>query len=119
MIDPDGSPESIDATPPRGERGQFVAFSEITVPVAGRQALDDAFRNRLGAVDQWPGFCGLQVWAAPDDPTRVVMVSWWDSADAFATYMGSTDHRRSHRRIPRDENRPRPGTFSRYEVIAQ
>ena len=113
------SPTSIEAVSPPGERGQFVAFSEITVPLAGRQALDDAFRARLGAVDQWPGFCGLQVWAAPDDATRVVMVSWWDSADAFATYMGSPEHRRSHSRIPRGKDRPRPAAFSRYEVIAQ
>jgi heme-degrading monooxygenase HmoA len=97
----------------------FVAVSDITVPEAGREAVVAAFGRRLGAVDSWPGFQGLQVWADPTDPTLLLMVSWWDTEDAFAAYMGSSDHRRSHKRIPSGVNRPRPGRFRRYQVIAR
>jgi heme-degrading monooxygenase HmoA len=97
-----------------------VPASVITVPEAGREAVVAAFGRRLGAVDSWPpGFQGLQVWADPTDPTVLLMVSWWDTEEAFAAYMGSSDHRRSHKQIPRGVNRPGPGRFRRYQVIAR
>ena len=107
--------------PPASEPApsQFVAVSELTVPEAGREALDAAFADRLGAVDRWPGFQGLQVWADVTDPCSLMMISWWDSSECFATYMRSEDHRRSHRRIPRGDDRPRPCQFRRFEVVAR
>lgn len=99
--------------------GTFVALSEIEIPEAGRAAMDTAFADRLGAVDRWPGFQGLQVWADPRDPTILLMVSWWDDEGCFTAYMRSEDHRRSHARIPGGEHRPRARGFHRYEVIAR
>ncbi len=100
-------------------RRQFVAVSELTVPQEGREAVFAGFADRLGAVDGWPGFRGLQVWADATDPCSLMMISWWDNQDCFAAYMRSEDHRRSHQRIPAGEYRPRPGRFRRYEVIAR
>ncbi len=97
----------------------FVAVSDLTVPVAGRAALVAAFGHRLGAVDAWPGFQSLQVWADPADATALVMVSWWDTEEAFNAYMRSDDHRRSHARIPGGPDRARPRKFRRYKVIAR
>ena len=97
----------------------FVAFSELTVPEPGRGALEAAFADRLGAVDRWPGFRNLEVWADEQDPTRYVMVSWWDSEASFRQYMGSADHRASHDRIPRGDLRPRPAHFRQYQVVAR
>ncbi len=102
-----------------GTPAGFVAFSEIGVPEAGRAALEAAFADRLGAVDRWPGFQGLQVWADATDPCALVMVSWWESQACFASYMKSEAHRTSHQRIPAGENRPRPRRFRRYEVLSQ
>lgn len=101
------------------DAGQFVAVSELVVPEAGREALDATFAARLGAVDHWPGFRGLQVWADVSDPCTLMMVSWWDDQDCFTTYMRSEDHHRSHQRIPGGDDRPRPRRFRRYEVIAR
>ncbi len=97
----------------------FVAVSDLTVPASGREALVAAFARRLGAVDTWPGFQGLQVWADPRDVTALVMVSWWDTEASFTAYMQSGDHRRSHDRIPGGVDRARPRRFRRYEVIAR
>ena len=97
----------------------FVAVSDLSVPEAGRAAVVAAFGRRLGAVDAWPGFRGLQVWADPADATALVMVSWWETEEAFTAYMRSEDHRRSHRRIPGGPDRPRPRRFRRYQVIAR
>jgi heme-degrading monooxygenase HmoA len=61
-----------DAPAPPLRTDAFVAFSELTVPVGGRDDLEAAFADRLGAVDRWPGFRGLEVWADEQDPTRYV-----------------------------------------------
>jgi len=97
---------------------QFVAVSELVVPEAGRDALRAAFLDRLGEVDQWPGFQGLQVLADLADPCSLMMISWWDSQQCFSDYMKSDDHRQSHGRIPTGDDRPRPRRFRRYEVVA-
>ena len=111
----DGSPGA--ATD--GAASAFVACSHLNVPEAGRSALIAAFRDRLGRVDDWPGFQRLEIWEDSADPTAFVMVSWWDSEAAFRSYMASQDHRLSHERIPGGELRPRPDTFRRYELIAR
>ena len=97
----------------------FVVVSELTVPPEGIQAVRDAFEDRLGAVDSWPGFRGLEVWEATDDSSHLVMVSWWDNEETFRAYMRSPDHRRSHARIPSGEHRPSLRNFQRYEVVAR
>ena len=114
LVTPLSPPAPTGLTP-----SQFVAVSELTVPEAGREALDAAFADRLGAVDGWPGFRGLQVWADLSDASSLMMISWWDSKDCFAAYMRSEDHRRSHQRIPGGDNRPRPRRFRRFQVVAQ
>lgn len=111
------APNAQDHVPPH--EGGFVAVSEIGVPASGRAALDAAFADRLGAVDSWPGFRGLQVWASREDQESLVMVSWWDSEVCFAAYMGSSDHRESHHRIPTGASRPRARGFRRYRVITR
>lgn len=99
--------------------GQFVAVSELSVPAEGREAAEAAFADRLGAVDAWPGFRGLQVWRDVNDATSMIMISYWDSQSEFSDYMRSDDHRRSHRRIPSGGNRLRAVRFRRFTVVAQ
>jgi heme oxygenase (mycobilin-producing) len=106
-------------TPGHSPTAVFVAVSELSVPEAGRAAVEAAFADRLGVVDSWPGFRGLQVWADAADPCTLVMVSWWDSQQCFAAYMRSDEHRRSHQRIPTGPDRPRPRHFRRFQVIAR
>ncbi len=97
----------------------FVAVSDIVVPGGGADALETAFRDRLGAVDGAPGFRTLEVWSDLQDPTAYTMVSWWESRDAFQHYMRSADHRQSHDRIPVGTDRPRAGRFRRFEIVAR
>jgi diguanylate cyclase (GGDEF)-like protein len=105
------------AVTPVGNSQAFVAFSQISVAEDGRGSLEEAFAHRLGAVDHWPGFRSLEVWADVADPTSYVMVSWWDSAADFRRYMQSDEHRLSHDRIPTGADRPVPRGFRRFTVI--
>lgn len=97
----------------------FVIVSDLTVAEVGAATLEEAFRDRLGEVDDWPGFLDLEVWRDEGDPERFVMVSWWTSKDAYAAYMRSDDHRRSHDRIPTDPAAPRATGIGRFRVVAR
>jgi|SRR5271166_2209026 len=99
--------------------GLFVVTSELAVHPDGANDLSAAFRNRLRRVEHWEGFQHLEVWHDQARTDRFVMTSWWASRDAFAAYMRSDDHRRSHTRIPQGVARPTLTALHRYVVIAQ
>ena len=108
-----------DESGPIDRHPAFVAFSRLDVPDGGQDQLEEAFRERLHAVDRWPGFRRLEVWADDSAPVEYSMVSWWDSAEVFREYMRSDDHRRSHDRIPAGDLAPRPHSFRRFRVVAR
>jgi len=97
----------------------YVAISEIAVPPEGADELIAAFETRLGAVDSWPGFLGLEVLEDRRHAGRYLMISRWQSRDHFRAYMRSEDHRRSHGRIPKGPAAPRPAGFSDYDQVAR
>lgn len=94
----------------------FIVHSVVLVEAPGVDALEEAFRNRLGEVDEHEGFLGLQVWRDVVHPGRYVMVSWWRAEADFRRYMRSDAHRRSHARMP-TLFPPKGGGLHRYEVI--
>ncbi len=102
-----------------GSPGLFVVTSELAVHPDGAEDLIAAFRSRLGRVEHWEGFDHLEVWRDQARADRFVMTSWWDSRDAFAGYMRSNDHRRSHARIPQGAARPTLIALHRYALVAQ
>lgn len=119
---PVASPAGCVATGAGNGIGQFAAVSELAVPESGREALEDAFAARLGAVDAWPGFQGLELWADDADRESYMMISWWDTKACFASYMRSADQHRCHARIPDGDLGPRPRRFRRFRrftVIAR
>jgi heme-degrading monooxygenase HmoA len=77
----------------------YVSLSRLRVPAEQAPELVEAFRARLGAVDEWDGFVDIQVWQSDRDAGELVMVSRWRDRDAFKRYMKSADHRRSHDRV--------------------
>ncbi len=95
----------------------YVAISEIAVPVDGAFDLEAAFRDRLGAVDDWPGFLGLEVLRHRRRAGCYLMISRWTSRQVFTEYMRSADHHASHARIPNGENAPRPAGFDDYDAV--
>ena len=96
----------------------YVAVSEIAVDPDGVEALHAAFADRLGAVDSWEGFLGLELLADRRRRGRYLMISRWQSKEIFVEYMRSVDHENSHARIPDGEHAPRAAGFDEFDVIA-
>lgn len=97
----------------------YVVASHLKVAADGAPDLEQAFAERLGEVDDAPGFQRLEVWRDNDQDGSYVMVSWWDGEQDFRAYMGSPAHRRSHARVPRDPYPPRATGLGRYDVVAR
>lgn len=105
------------------ESGTYVSVSRLRVDPARVDELVAAFRDRVGLVDAFPGFLGLEVWRSDRTPDEVVMVSHWHSRSEFTAYMRSEAHRTSHDRIPADLQAAirleRLEHVTTYEVIAR
>ena len=98
--------------------GAYVAISEIAVDEEGAPALEEAFRDRIGLVDGWPGFLGLEVLRHRRRAGTYLMVSRWESKECFQAYMRSEEHDRSHARTPSGPHAPRPAGFGDYVGVA-
>ena len=96
----------------------LVVMSTLLVPAPGAAALEDSFRHRLGAVERWEGYEGLQVWRDLHVEGRYAMTSWWEDRASFARYMRSDDHAASHARAPQGELAAALETLHRYEVLS-
>jgi heme oxygenase (mycobilin-producing) len=96
-----------------------VVVSDLVVEPVGVDALERAFAERLGEVEDADGFVRLEVWRSAADEGRYRMVTWWESEAAFRRYMGSAAHRRSHARIPDDPARARGVAVERFTLVAR
>lgn len=81
---------------------EYVSMSRLRVAPERADELVAAFRSRIGLVDGFDGFCGLEVWRSDRDTDELIMVSRWRDRACFTAYMRSEEHQRSHDRIPTD-----------------
>jgi len=80
----------------------YISMSRLRVVPERADELVAAFRGRLGLVDGFDGFEGLEVWRSDGEPDEVIMVSRWRDRGCFRDYMRSAAHRTSHDRVRAD-----------------
>ncbi len=80
----------------------YVSMSHLRIAAERADDLIVAFRDRVGLVDGFDGFEGLEVWRSDREPGEVIMVSRWRDRACFREYMRSEAHRISHDRIAAD-----------------
>lgn len=104
----------------RGRRAEKEPCTDAQIyEEIGIAGLEAAFSDRLGEVDSFPGHLGLQVWRDNQEPGRYLMVTWWETEDAFRQYMQSDSHRCSHARIPSEPARPKAVRVSRFSLVTE
>lgn len=97
----------------------FVVMNRIPVRPEFREAFEERFRARAREVDRMPGF--VRNWvlrpADPEDPYVVLTV--WESEEAFEAWTQSEAFRRGHAQsgtLPREAFRG-PSKLERYELF--
>jgi heme oxygenase (mycobilin-producing) len=79
--------------------------NRIFVDPAFAARFEDRFRNRAGLVDRMPGFVSNQVLRPVNPGDPYVVLTWWESREAFRAWTESESFREGHARsgtLPRE-----------------
>ncbi|WP_435358806.1 antibiotic biosynthesis monooxygenase family protein [Haloarchaeobius sp. DFWS5] len=101
---------------PRDERDLFVVANRIPVAQGHEDAFEERFEKRAKTVDQREGFVRLEV-LRPVDADHYVVLTYWESEDAFEAWTQSEDFRESHSDRPPKEMFSGKNEMESHEVI--
>ncbi len=103
----------------------FVAINYITCEVEYAARFEELFRTRARAIDRMPGFRFMEVLKPQKENEPYLVVSHWDSEDAFKAWMNSPEFLEGHQRGFEDVRKakesgqkpPMTSVFKTYEII--
>jgi|SRR6186713_1830211 len=106
---------------------QFVAINYISCAADYADRFEELFSSRAHAIDSMPGFINMHVLKPAGTGEDYLIVSYWDSEDAFKSWTGSEAFRLGHKRgfediaKARQEGRPAPmsSSFKTYQIIGE
>ncbi len=73
-----------------------VKINAITVPHERRADFEQRFATRAGQVSSAPGFESFELLAPNDDREVCLVITHWESEEAFAAWLGSADFSAGH-----------------------
>ncbi|MDR5675820.1 MAG: antibiotic biosynthesis monooxygenase [Armatimonadota bacterium] len=97
----------------------FVVMNRIPVSPEFQEAFEERFRSRAREVDRMPGFVRNWVLRPVDPEDPYVVVTVWQTREAFEAWTRSEAFQRGHARsgtLPREAFRG-PSKLERYELI--
>lgn len=105
----------------------FVAINYIDCDQDYKQRFEELFGTRAHAIDRMPGFKEMQVLKPKDGEDSYLIVSFWESEDAFKQWTGSPEFIEGHKRGFEDiakakkegKKSPMKSTFKTYSVLAR
>lgn len=104
---------------------KFVAINYITCKEHYKERFEELFSSRAKAIDRMPGFLNMEVLKPEDGKNVYLIVSHWDSKEAFKSWTGSPEFLEGHKRgfedlkIAREkgEEMPMSSEFNTYTVL--
>jgi heme-degrading monooxygenase HmoA len=104
----------------------FVAINYIDCDEAYKPRFEELFSSRAHAIDRMPGFRSMEV-LKPSDGSAFLIISYWESEDAFKNWTGSPEFAEGHKRgfediaKARQEGKqpPMKSSFKVYSVLAK
>ncbi len=109
------------------EEKNFVAINFITCKDHYVERFEELFATRAGAIDRMPGFNFMEVLKPQENGDSYLIVSHWESEEAFKKWTGSPEFIEGHKRGFEDlkkakekgEEPPMSSSFKTYKVIAR
>jgi len=104
----------------------FVAINYISCTPEYKERFEELFATRAKAIDTMPGFLDMHVLKPLKDGQEYLIVSYWETEEAFKTWTQSEAFIEGHQRGFADlakakiEGRPAPmsSDFKTYKIIA-
>lgn len=106
---------------------RFVAVNYITCKPEYRSRFEELFATRAHAIDRLPGFIEMEVLKPDADGEDYLIVSSWESKEAFETWTRSPEFLEGHRRgfadikaaVAAGKEPPMRSSFKTYRVMAR
>ncbi|HEX6123571.1 MAG TPA: antibiotic biosynthesis monooxygenase [Ktedonobacterales bacterium] len=76
----------------------IVSMFHVRVPAEAVAGFERSWQQRAGQVDQMPGFRGLEVLRDGQEVGRYIVLTRWDSRDAFEGWAHSPEFAAAHAR---------------------
>ena len=97
----------------------YVTMNRVYLTDEYSAEFEQRFRDRAGLVDDVPGFVRNMVLRPVSEDTPYVVLTVWESQDAFEKWVGSEAFKKAHSgrsRLP-DEAYPQPGKIEKFETV--
>ncbi|WP_298293218.1 antibiotic biosynthesis monooxygenase [Thiomonas sp.] len=75
---------------------QYVVANRVPVRPEFHAAFEERFRQRAGEVEKQPGFVRMEVLRPVDPEAPYVVLTHWESREAFQNWVRSDDFKRAH-----------------------
>lgn len=105
----------------------FVAINYIDCQPDYKPRFEELFGSRAHAIDRMPGFHSMQILKPKDGESSYLIMSFWESEEAFKQWTGSPEFLEGHKRGFEDiakarqegKEAPMKSTFRTYDVLAR
>ncbi len=95
----------------------FVVANRVFVKLQYSEEFEQRFQNRVGQIDKQPGFELMEILKPHSDDSPYVVMTHWESEEAFQNWIGSEDFKLAHQNpMPKDAFLE-GGGIEQYEVI--
>ena len=96
---------------------RYVVANRVFVKQQYIQEFEQRFRSRSGQINQQPGFVLMEVLKPQSEKTPYVVLTHWESEQAFQNWVGSEDFKLAHQNPMAKDAFFEGGGLEQYEVI--
>jgi len=98
----------------------YIVTNRVPVKFEYIEMFEQRFRNRAGKIEKQPGLVSMQVLKPISENTPFVVMTIWESEQAFRNWVESDDFREAHSNpMPKEAFEESGGGLEQFEVIIQ
>jgi len=95
----------------------YVVANRVFVKQEYTEEFEQRFKNRAGQINQQPGFVLMEVLKPQSEKTPYVVLTHWQSEQAFKNWVGSDDFKLAHQNPMSKDAFLEGGGIEQHEVV--